>query len=359
MSKNLFTVLIQILLLLIPLHIDAQEKKKPAPQAMPPAPVVVSEVRSGLLAPVSEFIGTVYYHQVSDVAAEVEGLVESVLFEEGKRVEKDRIMVKLSTDVLSKSLQAVVASYEQALSDLENARADFVRTETLYRENLVTESRYDDTRFRVQGLEKRAAALKAEVERQETLLNKKDVRAPFDGIVIRKHVERGEWLSPGAVVATVGSDNVIDVIAEVPEHSLKYLRQGTEVGISAGGKQLAGSIFAFIPKGDISTRTFPVRIRAKNTGSLIEGMEARVLLPVGERDESLMVPRDAVVTAFGNTVVYIIIDSAAKMVPVKVISYQGMTAGVRADGLHEGMKVVIKGNERLRDGQTVAIQQDK
>ena len=337
------------------LYLHAQEK--PKSQGMPPAPVVVSEVRRGMIAPESEFIGTVFYHEVSDVAAEVEGLVETVNFEEGRRVEKGRILVKLGSDLLIKNLEATQASYEQALFDLENSKVEFTRTENLFRENLVTESRYDDVRFRVKGLEKRAAALHAEVERLETMLQKKEIRSPFEGIVIRKHVDRGEWLSTGSTVATIAGDDLIDIIAEVPEQALKHLKQGTEVRISAGERQITGNITALVPKGEVSTRTFPVKIRAKNTGMLIEGMEARVTMPTGEREKTLTIHRDAVITAFGNTVVYVVNNSTARMVPVEVIGYQGMTAGVKAEGLQEGMKVVVKGNERLRDGQAVVIQQ--
>ncbi|MBI5666118.1 MAG: efflux RND transporter periplasmic adaptor subunit [Nitrospirae bacterium] len=354
MIKPIKSALLLIFILLIAADLHAAQDK---PQGMPPAQVVVSEVRSGMMAPESEFIGTVYYHEVSDVAAEVEGLVEAVHFEEGKRVEKGAVLVKLGDDILKKDIQATQASYEQALSDLESSKIEFTRTENLFKENLVTERRFDEDRFRVKGLEKKASSLKAEVERLETFLQKKEIRSPFNGVVTKKHIERGEWLTPGSPVATVASDSAIDIIADVPEHVIRHLRHGTEVRISAGDKQITGSITALVPKGDISTRTFPVRVRVKNSGTLIEGMEARVIMPVGEKDKTLIVPRDAVITAFGNTVVYAVIDSAAKMFPVKVAGYQGMTVGIKAEGLKEGMKVVVKGNERLRDGQAVAIQQ--
>jgi multidrug efflux pump subunit AcrA (membrane-fusion protein) len=92
----------------------------------------------------------------------------------------------------------------------------------------------------------------------------------------------------------------------------------------------------------------------KNSASLKEGMEARVNLPITEKKETLIVPRDAVITMFGRTVVFAIVESTAKMIPVKVTGYAGMMAGVNANGLKEGMKVVVKGNERLRDGQSVS-----
>ena len=90
--------------------------------------------------------------------------------------------------------------------------------------------------------------------------------------------------------------------------------------------------------------------------SLIEGMEAMVMLPVGEKQQAVIVPRDAVLSMFGMTVIFVVTDSKASMLPVKVAGYDGLKAGVLAEGLREGMKVVVKGNERLRDGQEVKIQ---
>jgi multidrug efflux pump subunit AcrA (membrane-fusion protein) len=92
-----------------------------------------------------------------------------------------------------------------------------------------------------------------------------------------------------------------------------------------------------------------------NSLSLVEGMEARVNLPTGDRKKALMVPRDAVLNLSGQNVVFAIVDSKANLIPVKVIGYQGNWVGVEADRLSEKMNVAIKGNERLRNGQAVTI----
>ena len=301
----------------------AQEEK----QGMPPAPVVVSEVHTGMVAPESEFVGTVYFQEVSDVACEVEGKVETISFEEGQAVDKGDVLVQLNSDIL--------------MSDLEKARLDFDRASNLYQEELISEQEFDERRF--------------EKERLEIILNKKTIRTPFKGIILKKHVERGEWLSPGSAVATIAGDDSVDIIAEVPEDIMVHIKQDMKVTVQTGRGKITGRVFALIPRGDISTRTFPVRIRAQNTISLIEGMEARVLLPTDQKQETLTVPRDAVISMFGMTVIFAVIDDKAKMLPVKVAGYDGLKAGVFAEGLSEGMKVVVKGNERLRDGQAVQI----
>lgn len=321
----------------------------------PPAKVVVAEVRMAMLFPRAEFIGTVFYQEVSDVASELSGVVEVVRFEEGQRIRKGKILVKLNSDLLRKSLEATIASHEQVLADFENAVIDFQRITKLYKEASVAEKLYDETRFRVKGFEKRAASLRAQVERFKLELAKKAIKAPFDGVVVQRRVDRGEWLSEGDAVATIAKDDVLDVVAEVPQWVLTRLEIGMQVDMTAAGKNLSGEVFAIIPKGDIATRTFPVKIRTRNTLGLIEGMEARVRLPTGQKKKARVVPRDAVIPSLGESVVFAVTDSRVRRIPVKVLEYEGLRVAIEAASLKAGMKVVVKGNERLRDGQAVTF----
>src|SRR3990170_1786748 len=129
-------VLATVILFLSPAFSDAQEK---GPPGIPPAKVVVAAVSSGMVVPQSGFVGTVYYQEVSDVASEVDGLVETVNFEEGRKIEKGEPLVKLNADLLQKTIQAARASYEKVIVDLEKAKIDLQRIERLYREGLAAE----------------------------------------------------------------------------------------------------------------------------------------------------------------------------------------------------------------------------
>ncbi len=352
MVKKIYTILIFFLMLLKPLNMEAQDK---LPPGMPPARVVVSGVTSGFIAPENEYIGTVYYQEVSDVASEVSGLSEEVRFEEGQRVKKGDVLVVISSDLLYKTIQSAKADYEQALSDLDKERKNLERAELLFSEQLLSEQAYDEQRFNVNGLEKRVLSLKSGAERLEVELSKKTVKSPFDGIVIKRHIETGEWLSPGTAVASIGKDDFADVIAEVPEHVIAYIKKGMDARVITGGSEITGKVFSIVPKGDVSTRTIPVKVRIRNVSGLIEGMQARLILPAGNKEKAMIVPRDAVITVSGKTVVFAVVEAKAKMIPVKVAGYTGMNAGVHGEGLRAGMKVVIKGNERLRDGQPVSL----
>ena len=321
----------------------------------PPASVSVARVETGLVAPEAEFIGTVYFQEVSNVASELSGLARVVKFEEGQRVEKAQALVELGAGILRKNLQATLLTHEQVLSELEIARIELSRKEKLFKKKSIAEQSYDQDRFRVVGLEKQAAALAVQVERIELELKKKIIRAPYSGVVVRRMVDRGEWISEGEEVAVLAKDDVVDIVVEVPERFIQYVKAGMPAKTLINGNEISAKVFTIVPRGDIATRTFPIKIRSPNKYSLIEGMSARVVLPTGSRRKSLVVPRDAVVSKFGKTVVFTVENDKAGMLPVNILGYDGLIVGLEAPGLKEGMLVVVDGNERLRDGQAVVV----
>lgn len=321
----------------------------------PPAGVSVVKVKPGRIAPRSEFIATVFYQEISETASETSGLASDVRFEEGQRVKKGQILVALGSEILRKRLQAARSIYEQVLSELEIARINLKRRAQLFEKKSISQQTYDENRYRVIGSEKRAASLDARAEQLAIELEKKTIRAPFAGVVIKRHVDRGEWISEGETVAVIGKDDVIDIVAQLPEQIIRYVKIGMQVRAAANGQDFSATVTAIVPRGDVSTRTFPVKIRTPNQFALIEGMSARVTLPKGEIQKTLIVPRDAVISKFGQTVVFTVENSRATLLPVQIIGFEGLDAGVASPGLKEGMLVVVDGNERLRDGQAVSF----
>lgn len=351
-QSGLILLTLSVFLLLLPPFLWGQQKI----QEPPPAKVTVAKVKSGKVAPQSDFIATIFYQEISETASEISGMVEVVRFEEGQRVKKGQTLVELGSEILRKRLQAVKSSYEQVLSELEIARIDLKRREKLFQKQSISEQSYDENRYRVIGSEKRAASLNAQVEQFKIELEKKIIRAPFDGVVIKRHVDRGEWISEGETVAVIGKDDIIDIVTELPEQYIQYVKIGMRVLASANGNDFSGKVNAIVPKGDVATRTFPVKIRTPNHFSLIEGMSASVTLPTGETKNALIVPRDAVISKDGQTVVFAAKESKALMLPVQILGFDGLAAGIASVGLKEEMLVVVEGNERLRNGQAVVFQ---
>ena len=333
---------------------DKDEEKKPT---RPPSLVEVSEVKKGDAEPMFEYVGSVNYARKSRVASEVEGVVEDVKIEEGYQVKSNSPLVSLSSDILDTLIIGTRADHEQVLVELEQSDKQLQRREPLLKEGSVSESAYDEYFFKSKRLRSRAITLQAMLDRLLLEKEKKNITAPFNGIVMEKSVEKGEWVKIGGTVAVIADDSEIDVIIDVPADMLQYLKSGREIDITVGDLKLKGKFISFVPKGDVATRTFSVKIRLKNPDGLVEGMEARALLPTASRQESLLVPRDALVVKFGKNAVFVVDEGKAKMVPVAVQGYSGLLVGVAGPGLETGQQVVVKGNERLFGGEQLVIRQ--
>jgi len=358
-KTNLLVFVFCILLLVVNIGFAAAEKttdKETAkPKGRPPSLVEVAEIIQGEAEPMVEFVGTVYYSRKSNLAAEVEGVVDQVFFEEGHRVKKGDPLVSLESNILDTVISGTRADHELVLVELEQAGKELSRREPLYKEGSVSESSYDEYFFKSKMLKSRAMSIKASLDRLLLEKKKKKIRAPFDSIVMQKNAEIGEWVKEGGIVALVADDSEVDVIVDVPSEVLQYLKPGRQIDITAGELKVKGKFLSFVPKGDVATRTFSVKTRLKNPEGLVEGMEARALLPTSSRKESLLVPRDALVTKFGNNVIFVVEEGSAKMVQVAVQGYSGLSVGITGPDLEAGLQVVVKGNERLFGGEQLNI----
>jgi len=357
--KNIIFML--LLVLFIPGFSGAEEGRKKADEKKkgpPAAPVAVSDIVTGESEPTVEFVGTIRYPRVSKVASESDGLIVSTYYEEGETVKADQRLAQLSTDLLNASISGIKADYGQILVELEKAKKDFTRMNALYKRDTISESVFDEHFFRKKSFEKKVIALKASLDRMLLVKKKKEIKAPFDGIVIEKSVEKGEWVPSGGTVAVIAENSEVDIVVDVPETVLPFLTKGLVSDVSFLGTKaepVEARFISVVPRGDISTRTFSIKLRLDNTYNLIEGMEARAHIPVGEKIKGLLVPRDSVIKKYGKNVVFTVSESKAKMVPVKITSYSAMMVGISGAGLSDGMKVIVKGNERVRNGQAVRI----
>lgn len=326
----------------------------------PPAAVVTAPVEAGSIAPSTAYVGTIYYPEVSDVTTETEGRVTSLHVEEGDHVDKGQVLVRLNTDLLQQQLASARANREAAQANLENARLEANRREKLITSGAISAQEYDEARFDRDALESQVANLRAEERRLGLLIQMAAIRAPFAGVVLDRQASRGQWISPGQPVVTLALDEKVDLTVEAPQDILANVKPGLEVEVITPLGRMQGLVFAVIPQGDVATRTFPVKVRMDNPGGLFEGMQATVRLPLAPPTEGLIVPRDAVVSPQGQTVVWLVLDGKAVPVPVKVLAYKGLQAGIQPlapePPLKPGMPVVVKGNERLRPGQPVAQQ---
>jgi len=308
-------------------------------------------------------------------------------------------LAELENGSLPEDIAQTKAGMEAAKATKEYSKATLDRNEALFRQGrAVTERELELARstasrdeqaylqakaiheLTVQGPRKeRIAQAKARALMQseqvrliEDRISKHTLVAPFDGYVTAEHTEVGAWLAQGDPVAEVIKLDEVEITAFVPGEFLSQLRQGTEarVDVPALKSELfSGTVSTVVPSADTRSRTFPVKVLVQNRivendPLLKSGLLARVSLPVGAKQSATLVPKDALVLG-GDSPMVVVVDAAsgseregvARAVPVELGIADGTLIEIKGP-LKAGDRVVVRGNERLRTGQRVTVEQE-
>lgn len=324
--------------------------------APPPPAVATFAVKEVEWQPVLASIGTVEAVQGVIVSTDLPGIVENISFESGSTVKKGDILVKLDTRQEAAQLNAIGAR-------MDLARANFKRIGDLLKKRVASKSDFDTTVAEFKQAE-------AAVKEVEALMDRKTIRAPFDGILGIRRVNLGQYLKSGDEVVSLQSLDPIYVNFNTPQQHLSQLVEGRSVRVRADGlpgESFEGKIFAIDPEVDKATRNLKVQAVLGNPqDKLRSGMfvEVEVLLP--QNGKVLAVPASAVDYApYGNSI-FVVEEmkdkdgktyTGVKQKFVHLGDFRGDLVEV-SKGLKAGEQVVSGGTFKLRNEQEVTINND-
>ena len=315
----------------------------------PPPPVVaVTDVRTESWRPVINAVGSLSALSGIEVTSEVAGKVSAIRFESGQQAAEGDVLLQLEDSSDRATLDGLIA--ERKLAELK-----FERVARLLPERSVSQSEYDEARALLDS----AAA---KVTAQQALIDKKQIRAPFAGLLGIRRVDLGEYLSPGAAIVPLEKLDPVYVDFSLPERELGRVAVGQqlEVGVQAlPGARFTGTITATDPGVNPGTRSFRLRATLQNPEhKLRPGMFAEVRVLMDEAQQVLTIPETAVsYNPYGDFV--FVVQSAEGKTTVQ--RRQIATGQVRdgriavTDGLEEGEQVVSAGQIKLRNGQEVTL----
>ena len=313
-------------------------------QQMPPAPVIVSEVVRREVAAEITLVGTVQGRRNSMVASETNGLVVAVMKEAGQSLRTGDGIIRLENDQLRTALI-------EALADVKLRRFNAEQSAQLRLQEAVSEQTQRDSEYELDRAAAKLALLRDQIDDLE-------IQAPFNGYVVQTFAELGEWVERGEQVAQVISIDTVRVRVDVPERHVDGLQLGATVGFQVdalGSDRYRGRIVAILAQGLPDSRAFPVIVEALNPGHRMRGgMAARVAFSIAGSGPVTLVHKDALVTGPTGTLVFLALDDKATARPVTAgMAHQGYVA---VDGeIEPGDLVIVRGNERLREGQAIQI----
>jgi RND family efflux transporter MFP subunit len=185
-------------------------------------------------------------------------------------------------------------------------------------------------------------------------LRQTELRAPFPGVVTERLAQRGEYVTTGAAIAHLVDTVHLEVRAQGPLSLASLVRPAMELPVKTGTKQFPASVRTVVPVGEDRSRQFELRLTLADS-ALSVGTPIEIGLPEREAGDALVVPRDAIgLRQDGNYLMRIRADGTAERVAVVSDIADGDLAAVRGN-ISAGDTVVVRGIERLQDGQRVKV----
>ncbi len=301
--------------------------------------IEVQEVSSREIAQQMTFTGTVEAKVVNNIAPQQPLRIKEIRFDIGDHVKKGDVLVLLDN-----------ASLVQAKVQMDNAKIEFERTETLFKCGGASQSEYD------------ARRLQYEVANTayNNLVENTTLISPITGIVTARNYDNGDMYA-GQPVLVIEQIRPVKIMINVSEPLFAKVKRGMPVEISLdayGDEVFKGKVARVYPTINQTTHTFQVEVTVPNGNERVRpGMFARVTLPYGKKN-NVVIPDRAVQKLMGSGDRYVYVYNPAD----STVRYSKVELGRHLDteyeiysGVEAGEQVVIKGHMGLTNGAKVEL----
>lgn len=290
--------------------------------------------------------GTLLANEVVELRPEISGRVIAVHFDEGSRVQRGELLLKINDRELQAELKRRQLEEKLAADDEARKRA-------IKEIQGISQEEYDRSLTAYQ-------LKQAEREVIESQLAQTEITAPMSGTVGLRYVSVGTYVTPTRLVATLQRIDSVKAEFSVPEKYVGRLSPGTPVKVTVGDPPVeqSGTIFAVESMVDPTTRTLKARAKLPNPGQrLIPGSFARIDITLEHIPDALVVPTSAILPQLEGERVFVCENGKARSVPV--------TTGIRTDRLVQitsGLKpqdtVVLSGLLQISDGTPLKLREE-
>jgi membrane fusion protein, multidrug efflux system len=319
-----------------------------------PAEVTVVRPARGEIYRFVTLPGTIKANQQVTLYAKVPGYLKSLSVDKGDRVIAGQALGEIEVPEL-------VAEAVKYRAEIKVAATNYTRLEAAKNSapDLITPQAVDEAQGRLD-------VAKANLERNETLLNYTKLTAPFSGVVTMRYVDPGAFIPSAtsgstaqtAAIVTLMDFNTVRAQVAVPELEAAFVRIGQPVRVtteSLPDKTFAGTVSRQSYALDEATRSVLVEADLPNPDlTLRPGMYATIKVGVDKHEHTLLIPSAALVTEKTGASVFLADGGKAKKTPVKA----GFNDGVKTEvlsGLTGGEAVILAGKTTLADGAAITV----
>jgi RND family efflux transporter MFP subunit len=271
--------------------------------AAEPLPTLVVE---RVLTPLERRVdGTIEAVNQGTVSAQTSGRVLEVLYDVNDFVPAGAVIIRLASAEQKAGLEEAQAGLTEATAREVEARTRFDRIAGLFEDRAVSRQQYDQALADRDAAGARLAAARAALASAQEGVSYTEIRAPYAGVVTRRHVEAGEAVRPGTPLMSGLSLQYLRVAVELPQSIVERVRVIRKAAVYVDGRRVEAKSLTLSPQASPESNSFLVRLDLpENAADLYPGMFVKVAFVVGETGR-LLIPADALVERSEITAVYV------------------------------------------------------
>ena len=319
----------------------------------PEAIVELAVVKEETASSVVKLPGTVISTRDAQIAAEISGRLTWVA-QVGDYLEEGEVLARIDDHLLQLKMRNDQAEIARLEADIQYNRRQIQRLQKLALQNNMARAELDEVESRLEMLLQEQRIAEVELDRTRYDLQRAQVKAPFAGVVASRELYTGEYTTPGDPLVRLVDTRQVEITVNAPLKVARFNQPGSQVEVEAEGQTAISAIRGMVPVGDARSRMMELRLSVE-PGQWMIGEAVNVSLPDTAATSALSIPRDALVLRDRDVFVYRVSEeNTAVKVPVKTLAGRGAHIAVTGD-LAAGDAVVVRGGERLREGQALKV----
>ena len=342
-------------------YVKFQTQKKEEIKTTEKIPVQIAEARSMHLKSILEQTGDIRSVIEVDVYPKVPGkIIEKLLVEKGDFVKRGALIAALEKGTVEAQVAQAKAAVDMAEANLDVLEKDYIRIEYLYKEKAAARQQLDHINARLKAAKAQLRQTQEALKQLEILYREHRIYASVKGYVSARYIDQGAMSDTKKQIIRISSEENVKIVTSVTEKDFPHIKKGMKAEIrvdSFPDRVFQGTVSVINHTLDPATRTCEIEIHIPNKDlTLRSGMFAHIRLYLGEK-EATVILRDALINlpGTGNYYVYVVEDNHAVQKNIETGISQEEYTEVAA-GLNLGEQVVVKGQNRLRDGVAVVVE---
>ncbi len=283
--------------------------------------------------------------KAATITTKTSGIILDLLVEEGDFVQKDDVLLVLESDEQELSLKSAKANYDKSLNNYQ-------RAQQLISKGLTNKEQLDNLKYETESL-------KSALEQARMNLSFTQVKAPFDGVVVKRMVKIGNLIQNATPVYEIIDFDSLQAKIDVPEHQWSIMKPGLPVDFqfdAIPGEKIKGEVIRVSPIIDANSGTFQVTVAVDNSEmKLRPGLFAKANIIFDEKQDVVLVDKDAIIREDELSFVYVIAEEN-KINKVQVeLGYEMQDSFEIKSGLVAKQKVVTTGKNNLTPDTVINV----